>query len=365
MMDQPKPRSRRWWNYLALSVRGSIALVVVIAAALAWISIPAALQRNAVEAIEASGGKVWYDSEPDAAPVVAVSPRPPANARRTWRDWLASLTSDGRDWLVGFLPAWPPPWLVDALGIDYFGNVVSVSFTHRATDAELIQVAKLKRVERVDIHGSAVTERGLAKLKELPHLQTLLLVRTKVGDAGLAQVQALTGLRVLSLRGTELSDRAASYLKGLTNLEELDLASTGISDAGLEPLKGLTALQSLKLSRTGITDAGLAHLENLTRLQELTLDRTKVTDAGLVHVKALVNLAELILDRTAVSDAGLAQIDGLNQLTTLSLDHTRVSAAGTAQLQLRRAARQAKQTTALQGGMRPAQPAMPALEITP
>ena len=69
-------------------------------------------------------------------------------------------------------PIWPE-WLVKGLGPDYFGHVVSVSFTRRATDAELIRVGKLNRLERLDLYGSAVTDRGLAQLKGLTHLQKL------------------------------------------------------------------------------------------------------------------------------------------------------------------------------------------------
>ena len=165
---------------------------------------------------------------------------------------------------TGEMPIWPE-WLVKGLGPDYFGNVVSVSFTRRASDAELIRVGKLKRLERLDLYGSSVTERGLAHLKGSAHLQTLMLVRTKVGDAGLAQLSGMKQLRILSLEGTELTDRGLANVAGLTALEDLNLAGTSVSDAGLAHLTGLTKLRALDLSRTGVSDKGLADIKNAGR----------------------------------------------------------------------------------------------------
>src|SRR6202044_2776595 len=104
--------------WLSKSARRMIVLILAIAAPLAWISNSARVQREAVAAIEKAGGRVWYDWE--------------------WAEGGAT----------GEMPNWPE-WLVKALGPDYFGNVVSVSFTRRASDSELIQVGKLKRLERL------------------------------------------------------------------------------------------------------------------------------------------------------------------------------------------------------------------------
>ena len=101
-------------------------------------------------------------------PILRVRSRPLPSEKQTWTERLRNSTSAWREWLVDSLPDWPPKWLVDSLGPDYFGNVVSVSFTHRATDADLIQLGQLKRLERLDLYGSSVTDRGLVNLKGLP-----------------------------------------------------------------------------------------------------------------------------------------------------------------------------------------------------
>ena len=238
---QQNPRSRPRWRFALLimramiaiitaiakplvwiskSVRRMIVVVVAIAAAMAWISNSARVQRETVVAIEKAGGRVWYDWE--------------------WADGA----------VTGELPIWPE-WLVKGLGPDYFGNVVSVSFTRRASDNDLIQVGKLKRLERLDLYGSDVTDRGLAHLKDLKNLSMLMLVRTKAVDAGLAQLEGMKSLRILSLQGTDLTDRGLAYLAGFTELEDLNLESTQISDAGLTHLTGLSKLRALDLESNG------------------------------------------------------------------------------------------------------------------
>jgi hypothetical protein len=99
---RPAEAGRNWWRrHLSLSLRGLILLVVLIAATLGWVANRAAIQRESVDAIRKAGGKVWYDWEwGDPSPF----DRP--------------------------APQWPS-WLVNAVGVDYFSNVVSVSLSCR------------------------------------------------------------------------------------------------------------------------------------------------------------------------------------------------------------------------------------------
>ena len=96
MTVQPASISRPWWSYVRMSVRGLIVLVLLIGAGLGWIVRSARIQRNAVVAIEKAGGSVSYDWE----------------------------RSNGND-VPGGKP-WAPRWLVDLVGVDYFGHVTAV-----------------------------------------------------------------------------------------------------------------------------------------------------------------------------------------------------------------------------------------------
>src|SRR4051794_38588663 len=94
-----RPVARPWRRFLRFSVRGMIVVVLVVGVGLGWLvrlARIAQIQRDAVAAIHEAGGTARYDWE--SGKIRFVSPCP---------------------------PGWPQS-LVDLLGIDYFGHVVSV-----------------------------------------------------------------------------------------------------------------------------------------------------------------------------------------------------------------------------------------------
>ena len=110
------------------------------------------------------------------------------------------------------------------------------------------------------------------------------LALTKITDADLVHLKGLTKLQTLGLAHTKVTDGGLVHLKGLAKLQTLNLMRTKITDAGLVHLKGLTGLQTLGLP-SQITDAGLVHLKGMTNLTYLNLAMTKITDAGIADLK--------------------------------------------------------------------------------
>jgi hypothetical protein len=256
MTTQAKSGSRPWRRLPRFSVRGLVVFVLVIGGGLGWLVRSARIQRAAVAAITKAGGSVVYE----------------------WDRSNLRLIPEG--------DPCAPKWLVDLIGVDYFGHVASVD----------LQYCKGKT------------------------------------DALMAQVEPLTRLARLSLGGSTLSDEGLSHLTGLTNLSDLDLFDTRVSDAGLVHLKRLTRLSRLSVNGTRVTNAGLVHLEGLKNLSELELSRTKASDAGLVHLKGLTNLSFLSLQGTNVSNAGISDLQ--QDLPRLNISHgTHVSNAGIGDLQ--------------------------------
>src|SRR4051812_18842713 len=90
------PNGRPWRRYVRFSVRGLVIAVLVIGGWLGWIAHRARVQREAVAAIKRAGGHVYYDWERNDG-------KPVPNGKPRW-----------------------PRWLVDRLGIDYFGDVDTV-----------------------------------------------------------------------------------------------------------------------------------------------------------------------------------------------------------------------------------------------
>ena len=137
--------SRRWRRFLRFRLRGLSALVLVIGVWLGWIVHTARIQRVAVAVIKQAGGTVYYD----------------------WERRNGILTSGGKPWA--------PAWLVDLVGVDYFGHV---------NDAWL--------------GPSKISNEVIAQVGRLRRLQVLLLPPSSVSDAELAQLTGLTKLAALT-----------------------------------------------------------------------------------------------------------------------------------------------------------------------
>ena len=219
--------SRNWRHRLRINLRGLIVLVLVIGALLSWLVRSARVQHEAVAAIQKVGGKVGYNWE-----------------RK-------------KQWIRGGRP-WAPRWLVQTLGVDYFGHVAVVIMSLPDPPDEVL------------IH-----------IGNLDQLEELLLYKSSLNDEMLLHLEGLCNVRNLQLNWSD------------------SVGTARISDAGLEHLMNLTNLEDLNLNYTQITDAGLIRLGRLTKLKSLGLEGTQITDAGLVHLKSLTKLAYLVLSGTA------------------------------------------------------------------
>ena len=156
MSAEPVTRTRPWRRFLRFSVRGLIVLVLVIGGLLGWIVRSARIQREAVAAIQKAGGGVTYDWE--------------------WTNGKSVLGGKPR----------APGWLVDLVGVDYFGHVTMAGLSppSNATNATLAAVGRLTQLEFLVLVESCADDAGLVQLKGLTKLRLLFLVHTRVTDAG-------------------------------------------------------------------------------------------------------------------------------------------------------------------------------------
>ena len=239
--------------------RRLIVVVLVVGAALGWMVRAALIQRNAVAAIESYGGHVIYDWDRGEGPYVV----------------------EGEPWV--------PRWLMDRIGVDYFGHVTEVTLFQAGADEAAVHLGHFDRLQRLAASGPSFS------------------------DAGLAHLKRLSSLSCLSLDGTPVSDAGLVHLERLANLSDLFLVDTQVTDAGLLHLRGLTNVSCLGLSCSQITDAGLVHMKDLINLSILRLDNTRVSDVKLLDRKVLNNLSILDLSWSHVTDAGLATSSRVDQ----------------------------------------------------
>ena len=135
--ERPSPTTLR--HRLRLSVRALIVLVLIVGGWLGWLVRGARIQREAVTAIRRAGGWVYYD-----------------------RQRRGDLQYDP------FAEPGGPRWLVDRVGVDYFSSPVYVTFVmQRPDDGIMAPIARLGRIERLELSGPKVTDAGLVHLGEL------------------------------------------------------------------------------------------------------------------------------------------------------------------------------------------------------
>ena len=89
----------------------------------------------------------------------------------------------------------------------------------------------------------------------------------------------------LNVSDTIITDAGLKEVAKLQNLEVLRLGDTQITDKGLKDVAMLQKLTGLGLMHTKITDAGLKDVAKLQKLKTLSLIRTKVTRTGVAELQ--------------------------------------------------------------------------------
>ena len=201
------------------------------------------------------------------------------------------------------------------------------------TDAELLDLAGLPKLERLDLAHTRITDDGLLYLKPLRQVQDLnLLYAEQITDQGMSAVKGWTNLKRLNLRGTRIFDGTLAILSGLTQLESLDIAYTQFTDNGLDALVPLTRLKELSIGRSKLGKNALQVLRLLPTLEYLDLggphpgpDGYRSTagapmDEDLPHaISELKQLRVLKLGYSQIGADGLRVLASLDQVSKLVL----------------------------------------------
>jgi hypothetical protein len=213
-----EPISQHTWHKRAqVSVRVLLILVLVAGSCLGWVVRSASIQREVVAAIEKTGSLVMYDWQfKNGHPVANGAPR-------------------------------APKWLVDFVGVDYFGHVTCIVCSCKISDAEMFHIGHLAHLEHLEFACvDTVSDAGLAHIEGLTALKVLCLKSNKVTDAGLTHLGHLTGLRRLWLRSNAITNRGLDHLNGLRGLQNLGLEGSSVSQSGVRELQ--LAVRGLNVS---------------------------------------------------------------------------------------------------------------------
>jgi len=231
-----------------------------------------------------------------------------------------------------------PGWIIDAVGIDYFHNVVDIhGFITEQSALPLI--ANLEHLEgdlRLAGDLIEIQDSDLRHVRHLDQLTGLRLSDNPISDDGLRRLVHLSKLTKLSLDGTLITDDGCTVLPAFPRLESLALSDTRITAAAIPHLLKLKELRTLALNGAPIGDDDVKKLTTLSRLESLGVGDSRITDRALEHIVNLQGLRILNLSDTEVTDAGIEVLLDLPHLQHLWCYGTRVTASGAERFRTRR-----------------------------
>lgn len=172
-------------------------------------------------------------------------------------------------------------------------------------------------VQVLDATDTGITDANLSWFAHLPNLTIVQLGGTAITDDGLAALKDKASVEMLYLDRCDITDKGLEHLSGLTNLQVLVMENTLVTGEGLEKLTPLTELRTLNLARCSLTDEQLKSLTKLTNLEVVTLIRTGLKGDGLAHLRPLEKLRVLNISYNPMSEESLTHLYGAPTLKML------------------------------------------------
>lgn len=132
------------------------------------------------------------------------------------------------------------------------------------------EIARLSRLDELDLTQSKkLRDADFQALTSLRNLRVLNLSKTAAGDYTTDAISGMRRLERLTLSDTAVTDSAVANLAYLENLAYLDLSNTEVGDRSVRTLTGMRRLKNLVLRGCSqISERGLAELERM-RLESL------------------------------------------------------------------------------------------------
>ncbi len=172
------------------------------------------------------------------------------------------------------------------------------------TDTDLRKLMRFPHLTHLDLSLTHITDQGMQELKNAPGIVDLNLHFAEyVTDEGLAAIKGWKKLKRLNIHGTKISDTTLEHISGISTLEHLNIGSAMITDVGLERLSSLPNLKELTIGGNELGDAGLQALRQLPGLTYLDLSGRQGTDSNVWTI--------------SMSDTGLEAVLTLKELREL------------------------------------------------
>lgn len=158
------------------------------------------------------------------------------------------------------------------------------------TRGTLVQLAKLKNLERLVLDELRISDEEVEILSDIPRLTSLSLIKTRVQGDGFLGFTEHAALKEIIIGYTPLDDDGLHSIVKLPHLESLKLEPSNVKDAGVSAVAKHAKLRVLNASRTRITDAVLPALIAAPSLESVSLRGTALTASALARLRKRKNL---------------------------------------------------------------------------
>jgi internalin A len=219
---------------------------------------------------------------------------------------------------------------------DSAGRIVAVNLRGSwINDVQMIELARLPDLERLDLSHTRISDEGMLNLKPAPKIKELNLFYSEwITDQGMTAIKEWKHLNRLDLRGTRISDGTLEIVSHLTGIEALDIAQTEVTDLGLENLITLANLKELAVGKGRLSNSGLAKLRMLPTLTLLDMSGARPTppdtptgrgagsvipEETLKAIAGLKDLRVLYLGFSTINADGLRALGSLDKVEKLGL----------------------------------------------
>lgn len=153
-------------------------------------------------------------------------------------------------------------------------------------DDDLECIVNMPNIRELYLADSLVTDKSLALIGQLEHLESLDLTLTNISDDGVSNLVHCRHLKILQLGGTKIKDPSMIYICKLRHINELDISGTLITNEGFKNIGALGRLDRLSMYGTKITCDGLKYCKDLQNLRELWIGGTEITENDASRVQS-------------------------------------------------------------------------------
>lgn len=209
-------------------------------------------------------------------------------------------------------------------GLKTIGRLVNLTvldlMSTKITRQGLVQLAGLKKLKTLLLDWNEIEEADLAYLAPLESLEELRLyyIKGRITDVGAEHLARLKSLRKITAF-TDMTDKGVALLSTLPHLEALLLNGQGVTDACASDITKMKSLKALSFQRCPVTDAMLQQIAALPNLEDLTIHHTQVTGEGFRHLLDAAKLRKLWIHfgEQKLADQPRAHLREIGKLTQI------------------------------------------------